>query len=273
MLLLSSLRCCTAMQLIVVAVILVTTTRTAVSNAKLVRSDDSSSNRDSNNYQSSNIEITKIEPMDDEHERRLLTCNDYQYKVKVLDTLYMYYVADPNKKSISMKLEYFGTAWLSFGTNKLGKGAMAGTEAWMGLPESPVGYGNPGIYDIQGFTADTIILSEAQILKDGTMEQADGITSISFTRKYTDFLGINQPINVTTPNEFQWAYGFTNVYDAQIHERAGHFGLQIEECVTPLEEIQEIDKRKGRRACGLLKLSIFCPFTQCGIIGRFIGLC
>ena len=28
-----------------------------------------------------------------------------------------------------------------------------------------------------------------------------------------------------------------------------------------------------REPCGLLNLSIFCPFTFCGIFGRLIGLC
>ena len=29
----------------------------------------------------------------------------------------------------------------------------------------------------------------------------------------------------------------------------------------------------AREPCGLLNLSIFCPFTQCGLFGRIIGLC
>ena len=28
-----------------------------------------------------------------------------------------------------------------------------------------------------------------------------------------------------------------------------------------------------REPCGLLNLNIFCPFTQCGVLGRFFGLC
>lgn len=222
------------------------------------------------------IVVTKIEPVDDEHARRLLTCEDYQYKIQILeDSLYMYYVAIADTQTISMKLEYFGTAWISLGTNKMGKGAMIGSEAWMALPEFPISNSNPGVYPMTTETVAGVLLSPHQMLKDGTIEQDDGITTTSFSRKYRDFFLINQRINVTdSPNEFVWAYGFSNAYTAEIHERAGHFTLQVEECTGPFDVVEEIDKVKGRpNKCGLLKLSIFCPFTLCGFFGRLLRLC
>jgi hypothetical protein len=221
------------------------------------------------------IEITKIEPEDEEHARRLLTCSDYQYKIRILeDVLYMYYVAVAETQTISMKLEYFGTAWVSLGTNKMGRGDMIGSEAWMALPELPVSKSNPGIYEMTTLTVNGVLPTRNQMLRDGTIEQSNGVTTTSFSRKYKDFFLINQPINVTdSPNEFVWAYGFSNAYTAEIHERAGHFTLQVEECTGPFEVVEEIDKVKRRRACGLLKLSIFCPLTLCGVIGKTLRLC
>ena len=223
------------------------------------------------------IEITKIEPVDEEHARRLLTCSDYQYKIKILeDSLYMYYVAVAETQTISMKLEYFGTAWVSLGTNKIGRGAMIGSEAWMALPDFPVSKSNPGIYAMSTETVAGVIASRNQMLKGGTLEQSDGVTTTSFSRTYRDFFLINQPINTTDlPNEFVWAFGFTNEYNADIHERAGHFTLQVEECTGSFDAVEEIDKvkRGNFRKCGILKLSIFCPFTLCGYFGRLLGLC
>ena len=259
---------------VVASTILVFLTNTRVSDAHF-HTSGSSSTDDTNSKKYEEIEITKIEAVDEEHERRLLTCSDYQYKIKIReDVLYMYYVANADTRTISMKLEYFGTAWLSLGTNKLGKGAMIGSEAWMVLPEFPISKSNPGVYPMTTETVAGVTLSENQMLKDGTMEQSDGVTSTSFSRTYTDFFLINQPINITSPNEFIWAYGFSNAYTADIHEGAGHFTLQVEECTAPFDAIEEIDKTKGgRRNCGLLKLNIFCPLTQCGIFGRFLRLC
>jgi hypothetical protein len=221
------------------------------------------------------IEITKIEPEDEEHARRLLTCSDYQYKIKILeDSLYMYYVANGDTRSMSMKLEYFGEAWISLGTNRIGRGDMIGSEAWMALPEFPVTKSNPGVYEMTTLTVSGVTLTRNQFFKDGTIEQSGGVTTTSFTRPYRDFFLINQPINTTDlPNEFVWAYGFSNAYTAEIHERAGHFTLQVEECTAPFDAVTEIDKVKGRRKCGLFKLSIFCPFTLCGLLGRLLRLC
>jgi hypothetical protein len=216
------------------------------------------------------IVVSKIEPIDDDHARRLLTCRDYQYRVTIRDNLYMYYVANADSATMSMKLEYFGLAWISLGINEQLEGAMIGSEAWMAFPDSPVSKSNPGVYAMTTETAAGVILSPSQMLFDATIEQGDGITSTSFTRKYEDFFQINQSINATGPNEFVWAYGFSNVYT--IHEGTGHFTLTVEECTIPKDTIQDIDKKK-RRKCGLFRLSIFCPFTLCGVFGRFIGLC
>jgi hypothetical protein len=221
------------------------------------------------------IEITKIEPVDEAHARRLLTCSDYQYKIKILEnSLYMYYVANADTRTISMKLEYFGTAWISLGTNKLGKGAMIGSEAWLALPDFPVSSSNPGVYAMTTETVSGVTASRNQMLRDGTIEQSDGVTTTSFSRAYLDFFLVNQPINTTDlPNEFVWAYGFSNSYTAEIHERAGHFTLKVEECTAPFDVVEEIDKVKRGNKCGLFKQNIFCPFTLCGFFGRLLRLC
>ena len=220
------------------------------------------------------IVVTKIEPEDDEHARRLAACADYQYKVQILDDLmYMYYVANVNTRIIDIKFEFFGEAWISLGTNRWGKGDMIGSEAWMALPNFPVSLRNPGTYVMTTETVAGVTLSSYQMLSDGTMEQSDGVTTTTFSRPYKDFFLINQPVNVTDgPNEFVWAHGFSNVYDAEIHERAGHFTLQVEECdEAVITEPIEVDKVKRR--CGLLGDNIFCPFTLCGFFGRLFDFC
>ena len=257
---------------VVVYILLLFITNAKVSDAHFhssVQQDSEATNK----YE--DIVITKIEPVDEEHARRLLTCEDYQYKIQILDdSLYMYYVANADTQSMSMKLEYFGEAWISLGTNKMGKGAMIGSEAWMALPDFPISKSNPGVYPMTTETVAGVTLSRHQMLQEGTFEQSDGITTTSFSRKYKDFFFINQPINVTLPNEFVWAFGFSNAYTAEIHERAGHFTLQVEECTGPFDVVEEIDKVKGRtKNCGLLKLNIFCPFTLCGFFGRLLRLC
>jgi hypothetical protein len=266
----------TATFVFILIAILASTSSIHVSDARLHNNNLETTiieERSNSNKKKNEIVVTRIEPIDEEHERRLLTCNDYQYKIRILDTLFMYYVANAETKSMSMKLEYLGTAWISLGINKNGKGDMIGSEAWLALPGVRISDSNPGIYPMKSESVSGVILSTVQMLKDGTIEQGNGITSTTFTRKYKDFFLINQPINNTGSNEFVWAYGFSNAYTSQIHQRAGHFTLAIEECVSPKAEIEEIDKRKGRRSCGLLNLSIFCPLTQCGVLGRFIGLC
>jgi hypothetical protein len=144
---------------------------------------------------------------------------------------------------------------------------MIGSEAWMAFPGSPVSKNNPGIYAMTTKTAAGVILSPSQMLFGTNITQVDGITTTSFSRKYSDFFLFNQDINPSGPNEFVWAYGSSNTYT--IHARAGSFRLAVEQCTAPKTEIEEVDKTK----CGLFQLSIFCPFTFCGIFGRFIGLC
>lgn len=220
------------------------------------------------------IVVTKIEPEDDEHARRLAACADYQYKVEILgDTMFMYYVANVNTRIIDIKFEFFGEAWISLGTNRWGKGDMIGSEAWLALPNSPVSPRNPGTYPMTTETVAGVLPSSNEMLRDGTLEQSDGVTTTTFSRPYKDFFKINQPINVTDgPNEFIWAHGFSNVYDAEIHEKAGHFTLQVEECdAAVITEPIEIDKVKRR--CGAFGNSIFCPFTFCGFFGRLVNLC
>jgi hypothetical protein len=66
----------------------------------------------------SEITVTRIEPVDDEHNRRLLSCNDYQYRIQIRDNLFMHYVANNASSTMSVKLEYFGTASISLGINE-----------------------------------------------------------------------------------------------------------------------------------------------------------
>jgi hypothetical protein len=218
------------------------------------------------------VAVTMVEPLDDEHERRLLSCDDYQYRVTIRDDLFMYYVANPTTKSISIKLEYLGEAWISLGTNQDGRGAMIGSEAWMALPDIPVSNSNPGIYSMTSESVEGVRLSTVQMFQNGTISQIDGTTITTFTRKYKDFFLVNQPVLIEQPNEFVWAVGFSNAYNSRIHQRDGHFSLQIVECTTSKSEIEGIDLNTGN-SCGFLRLSIFCPTTLCGFFGRLIGLC
>jgi hypothetical protein len=258
--------------LLVIAVLVLTKMHT--SDARLHNTpknfDEQLDDKYKNRKNKNDIVVTRIEPIDEQHERRLLTCNDYQYKVRILDNLFMYYVAHADTQSISIKLEYLGTAWISLGIDKSGRGAMTGSEAWLALPDAAVSGSNPGVYSMKSKSVSGVVLSTRQMLQNGTVEQVDGITSTSFTRTYTDFFLINQPISNTSSNEFVWAYGTSNAYTSRVHKRAGSFSLQIEECLTPNAEIKEINQVKD---CGLFKLNIFCPATQCGIVGRLIGLC
>jgi hypothetical protein len=217
----------------------------------------------------SDIVVTKIKPEDEDHARRLLSCNDYQYRVRIRDELYMYYVANPNTKTMKMKLEYFGNAWISLGINEDLVPGMIGSEAWMALTDVPVSFNNPGVYSMAGETAKSVVLSSSQMLFEKNITQANGITTATFSRKYTDFFFRNQRINATGPNEFLWAYGASNQYS--IHKRAGHFTMTVDQCFTPKTEIENIEARP--RICGFFSNGIFCPFTFCGLIGRLIGLC
>jgi hypothetical protein len=217
----------------------------------------------------SDVVVTKIEPVDEDHARRLLTCNDYQYRVRIRDELYMYYVANPTTKTMKMKLEYLGNAWISLGINDNVYTGMAGCEAWIALAGVPVSSNNPGVYAMSGESAASVVLSQSQMLFDKNITQANGVTTATFTRTYTDFFLRNQRINATGPNEFVWAYGSSNQYS--IHRRAGHFTMTVDQCFTPKTQIEEKEARP--RKCGLFGNEFFCPLTLCGLIGRLVGLC
>jgi DOMON domain len=198
-----------------------------------------------------------------QHERslQLSLCVDYEYVAYIRDDLTMSYFVTSDR--ISIELLYEGEAWIGLGTNPNGSGKMVGAEAWLALPDVDT---VPSIYDLNGKRKSTIAFGSSQTLRNGEVIQQNGQTIMRFEKLLND--DPNVSINGAGDEVFIWAIGGSNSFGR--HRRRGAFRIKLEPCVAPSVQKEEV---KITVECGFLGLSLFCPLTFCGPLGRTLGLC
>jgi len=227
-------------------------------------------------------------------------CSTYRHKVQADPKLAMSYVvntdsAGEHSGSISVKLEYDGTAWLALGVAETPEGKMIGSESVVALPDEPVGVTNPGEYYMVSEANEGVFLMEEdkQTLLDGSIvqeEDEDGNdkTIVSFTRLLSEEgkLGLTASAD-GVENTFLWAYGYAN--DLNLHRATGAFRISLTYCdigdnevdtdgegpvETSLQSLSRYTAEETRRMwfahaiLGLLAWAVFCPTAVAASIVR-----
>jgi hypothetical protein len=195
------------------------------------------------------------------HERLLQFCFNYEYVAYIRDDLTMSYFVTNNR--ISIELLYEGEAWIALGTNPNGSGKSIGAEAWVALPDAS---DTPAIYNINGYAQTNVDIGSSQTLDNGSIVQQNGQTIMRFEKLLND--DPNVSINGQGEEVFLWAIGTDNGFG--LHRRRGAFRIKLEPCLVPSLQKEEVEITVE---CGLFGLSLFCPFSFCGIFGSLLGLC
>ena len=189
------------------------------------------------------------------------SCNNYQYIVEIRDDLRMSYVVTGDR--IKIELEYDGEAWIGLGTNPNREGKMVGAESWIALPAIA---SRPATYNLNNKRLSGVRAATDQTLENGFVSQVGGVTLMQFDKLLSD--GDNVAINGNGNVVFIWAIGRDNALGR--HARRGAFRLDLDPCTTPSLMAEEVELDV---VCGFLRLSIFCPLSGCGFLGRLVGLC
>lgn len=202
-----------------------------------------------------------VEAGDDHRDLQIFPCFNYQYIVNIDDDLRMSYVVTDD--SLKVELDYDGEAWIGLGTHPIFDGKMIGSEAWIALPDIN---STPVIYNLNSYLRQGARVADDQTLQNGLILQSSGSTVMRFDKLLND--GDNVPIDGSGDVVFIWAIGRSN--DLGFHMRRGAFRLSLEKCTNPLDTRSEVELDV---VCGLLSLSLFCPLSGCGFLGRLLGLC
>ena len=204
-----------------------------------------------------------IDEEDDAHRDLQIfsSCFNYQYIVNIDDDLRMSYVVTDDR--LKVELEYDGEAWIGLGKNEIVDGKMIGAESWIALPDIN---NSPVIYNLNSYLRQGARVADDQTLENGVILQSSGSTVMRFDKLLND--GENVQINGTGEEVFIWAIGRSN--SLGFHMRRGAFRLVLEKCTNP-----SLTKREAELdvVCGIFSLSLFCPLSGCGFIGRLLGLC
>ena len=146
---------------------------------------------------------------------------------------------NPINETITIQLEYYGNAWLSFGfSNTL---LMVPNIAVIGLPEE----GTVLKYDMvsRALEGVTPLSDDQQTLMDESITQKDGLTTLKFTQYLDDLVDV--PV-IAGPMTYIWAYGIGNPL-ATSHSLKGRGGttstftecLKVGETAAPIPEATE----------------------------------
>jgi hypothetical protein len=158
-------------------------------------------------------------------------CSNYQHSVRLDSNFVMFYVvnvptngtiSDPG--TISIKLEYTGSAWIALGVSTNG-GSMIGS-----VPDRPIGPHNPGEYSLNSMDNSGIVLrsSNLQTLRNGSITQANGTTTAVFVKQLSEPGKL--PINGSGENTFIWAYGYSSTLS--VHHSKGAFTIPHSPCTA-----------------------------------------
>lgn len=132
-----------------------------------------------------------------------LDCS-FQNPIDLLaDKLTLSQIINPINRTVTIQLEYFGEAWVSFGfSNTL---LMVPNIAVIGLPDE----GTVLKYDMvsKALEGVTVLPAEEQTLMDTSITQVDGVTTMKFTQDLDDLVDV--PV-IVGENTYIWAFGFSN---------------------------------------------------------------
>ena len=205
---------------------------------------------------------SNLNPLEGPHRSLQLfpVCTNYEYIAKIRDDLSMSYVVTSDRISIEFRYDGGDDTWIGLGINPDGSGKMVGMEAWVALPTLS---SKPTIYFHDNKQISGARFATNQTLQNGSIVQGSGQTIMRFQKFLSDG-SVNTPVNGNGPNVFIWAIGKQNTFGE--HSSEGAFRITLVPCGAP--ETVEISV-----VCGLFGWSLFCPLSQCGIFGRFFGLC
>jgi hypothetical protein len=188
------------------------------------------------------------------------TCTNYEYVAKIRDDLRMSYVVSTDRISIELRYDGGDDTWIGLGINPNGSGKMVGMESWVALPSLA---NKPVIYFHSNKELSGARFGTNQTLQNGSITQGSGQT-IMRLQKFLNDGPVNTPVNGNGENVFIWAIGNENTFGD--HRNAGAFRITLVPCNEP--ETVEISV-----VCGWFGFSLFCPLSQCGMIGRLFGFC
>ena len=135
-------------------------------------------------------------------------------------------VINQNNGTVTIQLEYDGTAWVSFGFSKTT--AMVPNIAVIGLPDEQtvkkynmIGKGLADVFELP---------EEEQTLMDTSITQKDGVTTLKFTQTLDDLVDV--PVVKADPNTYIWAYGMGNPIGFHSPTARGGQSSMFTECLA-----------------------------------------
>jgi DOMON domain len=138
-------------------------------------------------------------------------------------TLMLKQIIHPVNKTVTVELEYVGTAWVSFGFSTTA--AMVPNVAVIGLPDE----GTVLKYDMtsKDISGVTPLADAKQTLMATSITQNGGITTLRFTQ----FLDEEVTVTPGKSNMYLWAYGTSNAFAAHTPTARGDATAIFTECL------------------------------------------
>jgi DOMON domain len=134
---------------------------------------------------------------------------------------------DMDAQTVTVSLDYVGTAWLSLGWTETGK--MVPATAIIGLPDE----GTVLKYDMTTYTVEGVVPAPdyQQTLSDTSIVQENGVTTLTFTKPLVEAgeLAVTADSSMT----IMWAWGADNVL--AYHPRRDVYSMTFTECVVEKE--------------------------------------
>jgi hypothetical protein len=139
--------------------------------------------------------------------------------------LVMRQLIDPRSNTLSIQMEYTGSAWLGFAFSPSGQ--MVGNTAVIGLPDST---SNPvDFYNLGGKSVAEVTLSTTnRVLTDATINQAGGSTILSFTMP----VSVNGQAQVVNGQSSKIIYAVGSSNDLAYHAVRGSTDVVFTNCAV-----------------------------------------